>query len=87
MRFVAGKYGYAHQWGMMVGYVISGTCERAIEFVQGRIDEYRTILCVKQDFAPETRFGVYSFLYSSRHQQEATNTLITLLHYIFEVQS
>jgi len=87
MRFITGKYSYSHQWGMMVGYVISGTCKRVIQLVRERIDEYKKPLRIENEFAGETRFGRYPFLYSSHHQQEVTNTLITLLHYFFEVQS
>lgn len=85
MRFVRGKYSYAHQWGMMVGYVIDGTCERAIQLVRERIDEYRVSLHIEEEFAIETRFGNYPFLYSSRHRQQITSTILTILHYFFDI--
>ena len=83
MRFVDGKYSQGHPWGMMLGYVIDGTCQRAIELVQERVDEYRNQLRVEAKFDTETQFGDYLHLYHSRHRQNATNELISLLHYFF----
>ena len=85
MRFVTGKYSRRHPWGMMFGYVISGPRSSAIQFVRERVDEYRTRLRIEKEFAAETQFSDYPFLHSSSHRQEITNTLITLLHYAFEI--
>jgi hypothetical protein len=85
MRFITGKYSQGHQWGMMVGYVTDGLCERAIQFVQERIDEHRTCLRIEKEFTRETQFNNYSTLHSSRHRQKITATIIMILHYFFEI--
>ncbi len=85
MRFVTGKYSPNHQWGMMVGYVIEGHCENAIQFVSEKIDKkHRNSLRIDKEFAKETRFGNYPFLHSTRHRQQITSTIITILHYFFD---
>ena len=89
MRFITGKYSQGHQFGftrgMMLGYVINGTCERAIQLVQERIDEHRVCLRIEKEFTRETRFNDYPTLHSSRHRQKITTTIIMILHYFFEI--
>ena len=85
MRFITSKYSQGHQWGMMVGYVIDGTCERAIQLVQERIDEYRACLRIEKEFTRETQFNDYPTLHSSQHQQKIITTIIMILHYFFEI--
>jgi len=85
MRFITGKYSQGHQWGMMAGYVIDGTCERAIQLVQERIDGHRSCLRIEKEFTRETRFNNYPTLHSSLHRQKITTTIIMILHYFFEI--
>ena len=85
-RFLAGKYSYNHQWGMMVGYVISGTCQQAADCVRERMCENSYDLHTVSSLAQETRFGNHRHLHSSRHRQETPQeTIITVLHYFFVI--
>lgn len=85
MRFITGKYSQGHQWGMMLGYVIDGTCEKAIQLVQERINEHRACLRIEKEFTRENRFNDYPTLHSSRHRQKITTTIIMILHYFLEI--
>jgi len=79
MRFVTGKYGSGHDTGAMLGIVVDGALKRAVCRLRRQIERHRVLICLIEDWAPETRFGCSARLYSTRHLQRGSGPGATIL--------
>ena len=87
-RFASGKYSAGHSFGIMVGYVTCGNCNRCIDRVRKALEKEPK---AKSGF--DTDFGWHADhsavkgldLQKSRHAQQQFNNSIELLHAFLEL--
>jgi len=82
LRFVGGKYGRGHAWGVMVAFVIDGRFADAATTIAEYIADYHNEAPphLSREWQPETRFGRHRHLFNTRHIQGCGPRQIDLLH-------
>lgn len=83
VRFSGGKYSLRHPFGAIVGFVCSGQCADAANFIDQILsawDRSETGLLGDPPWHRERRFAGTPDLFSTRHRQSGTQHDITLLH-------
>jgi hypothetical protein len=86
MRFVTGKYSPGHEWMGMIGFVVDGKPDQAIERICDFLSITRRRTHIKGDLIEEKRFGNYPYLYRTCHSQRGNISPITILHLFLEIK-
>lgn len=80
LRFVAGKYSPGHGWAAMVGFVIDGDAQGAVQLVRDAISSNKDTVRLCEKWTEEKRFGQHPHLYFTGHRQQSRSSTIGILH-------
>lgn len=86
MRFVTGKYSAGHDWMGMIGFVVDGKPDQAIERICDFLSITRRRTRMKGNWVDETGFGNYPYLYRTCHGQRGKFSPITILHLFLAIK-
>lgn len=85
MRFVEGSYGRGHDYGIMIGYVVTPAAETAVNSVKMAMDARREETRERAAFLPNASKCSHPHTHHSQHCQVNSEELITLVHLFVEV--
>ena len=82
LRFVGGKYGRGHAWGVMIAFVIDGRFAEAATMIADYVAQYQNDAPphVCRDWRREQRFGRHRHLFNTQHLRAGGGERIELLH-------
>ena len=80
MRFVDGRYGRGHDYGIMMGYVVVAPIPTVISRVSAAMNQRKTKTQQRSAFAPENSLCAHPETHHSTHLQQETLQPITLVH-------
>ena len=80
VRFVDGRYGRGHDYGIMLGYVVVASVSSAISRVSAAMHRHKGQTQQSSAFAPDNSLCTYPNTHHSSHSQRVTNQPITLVH-------
>jgi hypothetical protein len=84
MDFITCKYGRGHDYGIMLGYVLVGPFNKAIEAVNITMNKRKIETAEHSAFVVNNSFSNYPYIYHSIHLQQGTSIPITLIHIFFD---
>jgi hypothetical protein len=80
LDFVIAKYGRQHNYGIMLGYVLAGPLDRAIEAITDAMATRKTKIAEYKTFSPDSSICTHEQTHHSTHIQQKTSVMITLIH-------
>ena len=84
MRFVAARYGWGHDYGIMIGYVIVPTVSSAVLRVGEAMKKRKIKTGECSALSPSSYLCPHPFTYHSGHLQNGTGVKMTLVHIFME---
>lgn len=83
--FVTGKYARNHSHGIMLGYVVTGPLEKAVEAVNTAMASRRQLTAEHSAFCPDCSICAHPLTHHSVHIQRPTKKPITLVHVFLDL--
>ncbi|HZO73366.1 MAG TPA: hypothetical protein VFB60_14295 [Ktedonobacteraceae bacterium] len=84
MDFITCKYGQGHNYGIMLGYVVTGPFDKAIAAVDKSMMKHKKETAEQSAFVVNSSLSSYQHTYHSIHIQQGTSIAITLIHLFFD---
>jgi hypothetical protein len=80
LDFVEARYGRRHNYGIMVGYVLTGPLQKAVSSVKRAMNERKIKTRVHSAFTLDNSLCPHPHTHHSRHLQAGAVVPITLVH-------
>lgn len=80
LDFVEARYGRSHNYGIMVGYVLTAPLKKAVSSVKRAMSERKIKTSESSAFSPDNSLCPHPYTHHSSHLQKGTVTPMTLIH-------
>lgn len=80
LDFVEGRYGRGHNFGIMLGYVLTGPLDTAVSRVKRAMSVRKTKTAQHTEFTPNNTISFHPATHHSSHIQKGASTSMTIVH-------
>ena len=80
LRFVNGKYGSGHDYGIVIAYVAVPPVSNAVDKVRVTMNKLKPLTNQLSEFVAATELCKHPFTHKSKHSQQGSPIPITLVH-------